>query len=217
MLKSVRLARAATLFAALVVSACLAPAADPVTVKAGGYADLSIKVPDGSKVIWRFSAPPLQKSTDLPAGRIIFGGKAGTTYTVTALLVDFKSQDISEQEFVYIFEGTIAPPVVDPPVKPPVIIPTTLYFLVVRADGPAAPEFTKVMSLPAWMDLRAAGHSYKDKTVTEAKALGVTLPAGSPLPCVVTLAVTPSGSEIVRGPIALPTTADAIAKLPILK
>lgn len=106
-------------------------------------------------------------------------------------------------------------PPVDPPTDPPVQ-PAVYYFLIVRPDGPASPGFTEIMQSPAWTTLRTAGHSFKPKTVTEAAALGVVLPPGTIIPCVVTLKVSEDGkrSTIVRGPIPLPTTADGIAKLP---
>lgn len=114
------------------------------------------------------------------------------------------------------------PPVVDPPKPPPVVDPpvppkpTVYYFLVVRPDGPASPAFTKTMSLPAWTELRKAGHSAKDKTLTEAVALGVKLPDGTTLPVVVTLqeSADKKSSKIVRPAVALPTTDEAILDLP---
>jgi hypothetical protein len=116
-------------------------------------------------------------------------------------------------------EGAAPPDVAPPPKKKPddpAPPPTgTYYFLVVRKDGPADPAFTKVMGLPAWAELSRAGHKFKDKTVSGAKAdLGLELPAGAPLPCVVTLSVTGGVSKIVREPVPLPTTDTAILELP---
>jgi hypothetical protein len=107
-----------------------------------------------------------------------------------------------------------APP--DPPTPPdPPVPPTgTYYFLVVRPDGPASPAFTAAMALPAWGELRTKGHKFKDKTVTEAKALNLELPAGTQLPCVVTLATEGGVSKIVRGPVPLPLTDAAVRALP---
>lgn len=108
--------------------------------------------------------------------------------------------------------GNVAEP---PPVDPPVPPSGSLYFLIVRPDGPAQPALTQTLALPAWGELVTKGHFYKDKTVAEAQGLGVTLPSGTVLPCVVTLRDKGTGkSEIVRGPVALPTTNDGIAKLP---
>lgn len=113
-----------------------------------------------------------------------------------------------------------APPVVEPPPKPtdpPKPIPTSsLYFLIVRSDGPASPDFTRTMSLSAWSDLRKAGHSVKDKTLTEAASLGLKLDDGTALPCVVTLRESADGktSAVVRKAIPLPTADAAILELP---
>lgn len=118
-------------------------------------------------------------------------------------------------------KGPQPPPDKPPPDKPPpdpqpVPVKPLYYFLIVRPDGPASPEFTKVMSDPAWAELQKAGHSVKDKTLTDAGKLGLTLPVGQPLPTVVTLVVSADGtkSKVVRGPINLPTTSDGIRRLP---
>jgi len=109
------------------------------------------------------------------------------------------------------------PPPVDPPTTP-APVPAVYYFLAIRADGPADPAFTRAMALPAWDQLRFIGHQVKDKTVSEAKAIGYVLPAGAPLPAVVTLQVSADGkrSTVVRHAIAMPTTDEAILKLPTL-
>lgn len=70
------------------------------------------------------------------------------------------------------------------------------------------------MALPAWAELRKAGHRVKDKTVSEAAAFGVTLPDGTTLPAIVTLAEDAESSWVVRGPVAAPTTDEGIRKLP---
>jgi len=109
----------------------------------------------------------------------------------------------------------VPPPGPNPPVDPPTPPAGTYYFLVVRADGPADPAFTKAMSLPAWTQLRAKGHQFKDKTQSAAKAdLGLELPPGTVLPCVVTLSTAGGVSKVVRGPVALPTTDAGVAALP---
>lgn len=109
------------------------------------------------------------------------------------------------------------PPPVDPPTTP-APVPAVYYFLAIRADGPADPAFTRAMALPAWDQLRFLGHSVKDKTISEAKAIGYVLPAGAPLPAVVTLQVSADGkrSTVVRHAIAMPTTDDGVLKLPTL-
>ena len=99
-----------------------------------------------------------------------------------------------------------------PPVTPPT--PTALYFLIVRADGPASPAFTATMGLPAWDAIRKAGHSVKDRTVSEVAPLGYTLPPGTMLPVVFTLDNSGPRSKILRGPSPLPTDANGIGLLP---
>lgn len=128
-----------------------------------------------------------------------------------------KTGEQSQGEFVVVVERDApAPPPSPPkPKDPPAAPGGALYFLVVRADGPASPAFTRVMGFPEWDTLRAAGHSVKDRTATEAAALGVVVPAGQ-LPAVVTLAVSADGksSTIVRPAVPLPTTGPGVLDLP---
>lgn len=107
-------------------------------------------------------------------------------------------------------------PITDPPVVTPPTKPASFYFLIVRAEGPADPAFTKTMGLAAWASLRLAGHEIKDFTLAEAKRFGVTIRDGTTLPCVVTLRKATDGktSSIVRDAIALPTNETAILELP---
>lgn len=104
----------------------------------------------------------------------------------------------------------------DPPTKPvdPPTKPTSYYFMAIRPNGAASQDFAKLMALPAWAELRKAGHRVKDKTVSEAAAFGVTLPDGTTLPAIVTLAEDAESSWVVRGPVAAPTTDEGIRKLP---
>lgn len=108
-------------------------------------------------------------------------------------------------------------PPIDPPIDPPPPTPTALYFAVVRPDGPASPTFTRIMSDPSWNALREAGHMVKDFTPSDIARLKLNIPIPTTLPAVVTLRNEPSGSKILRGAIALPTTSDGILKLPVLQ
>lgn len=101
-----------------------------------------------------------------------------------------------------------------PEPKTPPVTSDTFYFVVIRADGPATSQFTKIMADPAWSQLRKDGHRVKDKTVSEATAIGVTLPSDVSPPAVVTLVEDASTSRIVRQAIALPTTTATILDLP---
>lgn len=94
----------------------------------------------------------------------------------------------------------------DAPTTPPPQPAGPLYFLVVRPDGPRTVAFDLIMSLPGWADLEKRGHKVKDKTVSEAALLGIDVPAGTEMPCVVTLRVSADGkqSSVARGPIPVP-------------
>ena len=140
------------------------------------------------------------------------GLPAGKRYRFVGVAASATGEQV-EKQFVVVIPGA---PVKPPPVDPPTTPSDKLYFLVVSADGPADPALTKIMASPAWDGLRAAGHSVGRATQTEAAVLRITVPPGTDLPVVVTLRVASDGltSTIVRGPIALPTTADGIAKLP---
>lgn len=107
--------------------------------------------------------------------------------------------------------GTVAP-VPPTPIPDPPHVPASLYFLILRPNGPSSAEFAAVLANPAWGDLRKAGHIVKDKTVGE---LGdeYRVPSGTTLPCVITLKRTDRGMTVVRGPVELPTTSEAIRRL----
>lgn len=97
------------------------------------------------------------------------------------------------------------------PKKPPPVS-GKYFFYIVRPDGPAAPEFTRTMSLPEWKTLRDAGHTISAYTKSEAARFGIAV--DSALPAVVTLIEDDSKSYIARQPIPLPTTGAGILKLP---
>lgn len=198
---------------ASILSAAVMLGADPKIVPVGGYADLKVEVTKDSAVIWRFSTPPVQKTTDLENGRLIFGSKPGTTITVTALVIDFEKRKVTDTDYTFVFEGTpTAPPPTpkDPPVTP---VPRDgLYFLIVRPDGPATARFTKTIGLPEWEQLRAAGHLVKDKTYTDSKAF-VTLPANVMLPVVAVLKEGAGSSTLLRV-VPLPDAGPGIIALP---
>lgn len=107
---------------------------------------------------------------------------------------------------------TPGPPPVDPPKDPPPAPAGTVYFMVVRPDGPAQAEFASIMADPAWAEHRAAGRRVKDYTLTESTAI-YKLPSGTTLPCVVTISSGPKDSKVLAGPVPLPKTTDGIRKL----
>lgn len=111
--------------------------------------------------------------------------------------------------------GTVPGP--NPPGPAPDPKPGSLFFVVIRPDGAASPEFTRIMSDGAWDALRMGGCQVKDYGYKEACAqLGLCLPAGTTLPVVVTLRVSMDRktSRVVRQAIPLPTTTQGIAALP---
>lgn len=101
-----------------------------------------------------------------------------------------------------------------PPQKPPTDpapIPTGKYFfMIVRPDDAPKKPYVDYMGNAGWDTLRAAGHSVKDYTLTESSRWGLTLPAGTALPCIVTLATQGANSVIVRGPIPLPPPSEIV-------
>lgn len=114
---------------------------------------------------------------------------------------------------------TDPPPKTDPPKPDPGMPPMAtgkLYFMVIRPDGNATQEFYRIIMDPAWKTLESQGHAYKEFTLTKAQDIGAVSGVPNPLPCVVTLRVSPDGknSSIVRGPTALPTTSAGILDLP---
>lgn len=183
----------------------LAAQDQPIIVQEGGFADHTIPLPKGAAVVWRYSPQPIQKAKDLPPGRIIFTGKTGVTYTVTAIVVDFDAKTVTDTDYFFQFGGQIVPPPPKkPPVDPPPPTPTAYYFMVVRLDGPASPAFTKAMSDPAWDAIRVKGHKVKDFTLTDARRLGANIPPGGPLPMVITLREGETTSKVIRSAIPLP-------------
>lgn len=143
------------------------------------------------------------------------GGLAEGQYKFMAVAAGKGGEQSTKLLTVTIGKGGGAKP---PPPKDGPVEPTgKYYFLVVRSDGPASAAFTKVMSLPEWGQLRAAGHSFKEMTASEAARdeIGVYVDP-SQLPAVVTLAVSADRkkSTIARPPVPLPATGAGVLDLP---
>lgn len=121
-------------------------------------------------------------------------------------------------EVVVTKTGTLPPPKkpTEPPIDPPPTPATSLYFLIVGADGPVNPAVTKALSLPEWKILTKAGHSFKYKTLTESVELGVRIPFGTTSgPVVVILRPRADGKTSEQlGVVALPTTGAGVLALP---
>ena len=175
-------------------------------------------VPEGAALIWDVSD---EANVDIEErdGAIWFVAPPGT-YAVKLRAITFNARRATATARLLVTVEVAARP---PPVKPDPIKPIDpvkpidgpLYFAVVRPDGPASPEFVAAMSLPEWDALRKAGHVVKDFTPGRAAAVlgeGV-VPAGTRLPCVVTLSTTPAGSTVLAGPAPLPTAGAGVLEL----
>ncbi len=141
--------------------------------------------------------------------------KISASWGVIDFVKDETREDAGSVRFIVGEVPVPAPPKL-PDVPPPPQTPTSFYFLIVRADGPASADFSRVMADPTWQELTKAGHSYKDKTKTDAASiLGVTVPASVTLPAVFRLRISADRktSTVVGNPIPLPTTPDGIRKL----
>lgn len=135
-------------------------------------------------------------------------GLAAGRYRFAAVAAS-KDGEQTRADFTVVVGSAPKPPAPGPgPVDP---APSgKFYFVIVRPDGPAVPAFVQYMAAAGWSELAKAGHQYKDKTLTEARALGLDIPAGTLLPCIVTLR---ADGTLARGPITAPQP-DAISKLP---
>jgi hypothetical protein len=208
----------------LFASSVLATGAEPIRVEEGGYADVSVPVPDGGSVLWRFTLPPVKRSDDLQDGRLIASWKPGTLVTATAItiIVDFDKRKtrIVERDFVFLFAGAPGtPPVVPPgPVEPPPVTPPpipakVLYFAVVGADGPVNPAVTKSLLLPEWTTLTKSGHTVKYFSQSEAAKLGIG-GGGEPYPFVAILRNRADKKSDQLKTVPLPVTGVGVLALP---
>jgi len=119
----------------------------------------------------------------------------------------------SEPAVTTVVIGGATAPVIDPKEPDPVVPPTTsLYFAVVRPNGPVAPATAAALRLPAWDSLRAAGHLMKDFEVGK---LPTGVPVPSTVPAVVTLKRNADGTTwtVLDGSKPLPTSNDQVKDL----
>lgn len=224
--------RSLSLFA-VCLSAALSLAAPPkLTIPAelkpvGGYVRHTPETDAVSVVYVSLDGLDPFPSEELKDGRRFLLPVAGVKdgkYRFAAVAASSTGEQSRADFVVVVGTPTVEPPPKTPIIAPPATPPTTpapapakgLYFLIVRPNGPAAPELTKALSLPAWSDIEKAGHLFKDKTLNEAALLGVTLPDGTSLPAVVILRESADGktAKQVGGPIPLPTTDAGVRELP---
>jgi hypothetical protein len=133
------------------------------------------------------------KFVPLDAGLSVFPGDLLTDKKVTVvvaakagryrLLAYSGNKDGASEPAIttLVIGGATTPPPV-PPVDPPAPIISKLHFMVVRPSGPIAPSTEAAMNLPAWSEVKAAGHTYSDlpfDALPESAKLKFT---GQPLP-----------------------------------
>lgn len=189
-----------------------------LTGRAGKPVLFDVKVEAGKKLGWapgfdRAACPVLRLYSDDPA---VMSFLALPDASGVYVLTWWTGGETAYSQTTITVGGPPAPAPAPPPVPGPVPpTPRVYYFLIVRPDGPAAPAFTEAMGRPAWKLLTVQGHQYKDKTVSgAARDVGFAVPAGTPLPCVVTLSTEGGVSRVVRPAVPLPTTDAAILDLP---
>lgn len=140
-------------------------------------------------------------------------GLADGTYRFAAVGAGKTGEQTRKDFAVVVGKGGTLPPPTDPPTDPPTQ-PGGHYFMIVRPDGPASAELTRVLGLPAWEELRAKGFRYGEVTVSEAaQVMKYTPRPGTDLPIVVTLRVGDGPSKVVGLPKPLPATNEAVAAL----
>lgn len=124
-------------------------------IPAGGFADLSVEAGKSASVTWRISPQPVQRAKELPSNRLIFGGKAGQAYSVTAFVVDFDAKTVADTETEVVFAGTPGPQPIPPGPQPePQPTPGTVSSFVVVEDtlkaGPWRGEILGSPKVEAW-------------------------------------------------------------------
>ena len=214
-----RYATATVLLVMLSMFASAAPPEAPakLAVKVGVPVTFTVKVPEGKK----FSYAPGFDASKCTVVRLFTDDTTTASFLAIAnepgvFYVTFWTRDEKEagySQLVIETSGGVAPP--PKPVDPPPVPTTKLFFVVVGGDGPASPAVETALRLPEWDTLKAKGHSYLYKTATEAVALKIKLPAGTALPCVVTLRVKADGKSEQLTPVQpFPTTGAGVLALP---
>lgn len=195
--------------------AATAAGQDPVrisgttTVPRDSLVVLSVEAAGDTSVTWRITpSANVTKAPKQPAGQLVFNAPPGK-YQVDTLVIDWQKKTVVEAtETVTIGDAKTPPPGgTDPPP------PTTgaKFFVIVRA-AQADDTFRGIMALPAWAELKAAGHTFKDYTPSTVPA-GVVVPSGVTLPFVLTLDAVAGGWKQAPGNVPLPTTNDGVRSL----
>lgn len=185
-------------------------------VPANSFAVAKYKLEKGDEVIWEVTPKPskVKEYKDGEYSYVVFSGPTDK-YTILAFIVNFDKKKFERKRYENLgVLGCVTPPKPkDPPTTDPPTPPTgKYYFLIIRPDGPASPEFTKVMLMPEWQELRTSGHQVGARTLTEVRNMNLNLD-GAVLPVVVTLRVDNNKTtQLKMSP--LPTTSEGISKLP---
>lgn len=186
----------------------------PVTWEIEGDAAKLFEMKTAAKVVSWEDAAGDPKFDDIPATAIIVRGlKVGRVKVSAWGVVESRAKRLAT---LTIDVGARAPPPKDPPIEKPV---SGLYLSLIRPDGPVSNDFKNVMGLPAWGELKKAGIEFKDFTISEAINLGISLPAGTSLPCVLPLAISAdrTSSRVIPPPLAWPRDNAAVQKLGEIK
>lgn len=189
----------------------------PTAVPRDKLVRLSVKDPDPKAAhLWIALQPERIDQASTGPNLFQFAAPPGK-YTVVLVKITVKENvptatSVTHTVTVGGDSGGTDPPKPPDPKDPPTDPTGKLYFMVVRKDGPADPAFTRVMSDPAWGQLRERGHLVKDFEHSAARAyLGVGI---AHLPAVVTLEMLPNNmARVARPAVPLPTTSADILKL----
>lgn len=161
------------------------------------------------------------KFLPLDAGLSVFPGGLLSDSTVTVVVASKpgryrvlayagNADGASEPAVTTVVIGGASPPPVEPILTPV----AKFFFLIVRPVGPVDPATEKWLTLPAWADLRAAGHPMKDVPL-DALPANVTVPPGTTLPTLLAFRVAADGKTMARveGVKPVPTSDDQIRGL----
>lgn len=150
---------------------------------------------------------------EVPAGNVIVWGRVPGKVRLTARGVVGNLPVRVATITIEVQDARPPPPVTDPiePAPPPVPV-TKLYFAIIQSDNsPQSPQFLKAMGLPAWDEIRNAGHDFKPMTARRAKELNIPVP--NQLPAVQPLIVNGDKSTPIPPPLAMPYTDADVRKL----
>lgn len=117
-------------------------------VPAGGYAELSVKLPAGAQIGWTVVPAPPQRTVQ--GGLLIFALKPGVEYSVAVTVVDFDKKTIDTGTKTVSFA---APPVPPPPPPPPPPAPDSGFVSAVKTAYASETAADKAASVKALASL----------------------------------------------------------------